>query len=164
MMVFQTQGPEHLSWKQIVLPPPGQLWGFVPGNTLSRDVAQEEKQFSVETQNHQGTSAGSSTGYPQSPSGRGLAPDTRRDEVLPLPQEPPHRGEGGQQHPALQHLPLALQPRHRTQVVRFLSIKDGNNETKASSSPEEIHTEARACVMAHVSRIPSIKQQFPSQS
>lgn len=48
MMVFQTQGPEHLSWMPIVLPPTGQARGFVPGKTLCRDVAQETKQFSVE--------------------------------------------------------------------------------------------------------------------
>lgn len=54
MMVFQTQGPEHLSWKPIVLPPTGQAWGFVLGNTLSRDVPQETKQFSVETQTTKG--------------------------------------------------------------------------------------------------------------
>lgn len=54
MMVFQTQGPEHLSWKAIVLPPTGQAWGFVLGNTLSRDIPQETKQFSVETQTTKG--------------------------------------------------------------------------------------------------------------
>lgn len=54
MMVFQTQRPEHLSWKPIVLPPAGQARGLVQGNTLSRDVAQETKQFSVETQTTKG--------------------------------------------------------------------------------------------------------------
>lgn len=54
MMVFQTQGPEHLSWMPIVLPPTGQARGFVPGKTLCRDVAQETKQFSVEAQSTKG--------------------------------------------------------------------------------------------------------------
>lgn len=54
MMVFQTQRPEHLSWRPIALPPAGQAQGLVPGNTLSRDVAQETKQFSVETQTTKG--------------------------------------------------------------------------------------------------------------
>lgn len=109
---------------------------------------------------HQGTSAGSSTGYPQSPSGWGLSPEGTRDKVLP--QEPPHQCrmllKGGQ------HLPSVLQPPHVRQVTGFVSIKDGNNKTKANSSLEEMHTEAPGCVMAHFSRIPSIKQQFPSQS
>lgn len=50
------------------------------------------------------------------------------------------KGKGHQQHPALQHLPFVLQCCHVRQVVGFLSIKEGNNKTKASSSPEEIHT------------------------
>lgn len=54
MLVFQTQGPEHLSWRQIVLPPSGQARGFVPGITLSGDVAQETKQLSLETQSTKG--------------------------------------------------------------------------------------------------------------
>lgn len=54
MMVFQTQEPAHLSWKPTVLPPTGQARGFVPGNTLSRDVAQETTQLSVETQTTKG--------------------------------------------------------------------------------------------------------------
>lgn len=67
MLLFQTLGLEHLSWRQIVLPPSGQAWGFVQGRTLCRDVAQETKQLSVETQSTKGPVLAPAQDTPRAP-------------------------------------------------------------------------------------------------